>query len=57
MIQIRMAGACFLAIALIFTGGRIGYYDLSPAVFASLVIISIGVTMIFRREPGEPGAG
>lgn len=57
MMQTRIAGACFLAIALLFTGSRIGYYDLSPTAFASVVLISIGVTMIFRRESDDPHAG
>lgn len=54
MMQTRVAGACFLAIALIFTGGRLGYYDLNPTAFASVVLISIGVTMFFRNEPDKP---
>lgn len=57
MMQIRIAGACFLTIALIFTGGRLGFFDLSPTAFASLVLISIGVTMIVRREQGDRDAG
>jgi hypothetical protein len=53
MMQTRVVGACFLAIALMFTGGKLGYYDLSPTLFASVVLISIGVTMFFRNESDE----
>jgi hypothetical protein len=56
MMQTRIAGAWFLLIALMFTGDRLGYFSLSATAFASVVLISIGVTMMFRTESGDPGA-
>ncbi|HEU4867258.1 MAG TPA: hypothetical protein VFV09_05955 [Actinomycetota bacterium] len=56
MIQTKIAGAWFLIIALLFTGDRLGYLSLSATAFASVVLISIGTTMMFRTEPGDTHA-